>query len=642
MQGTGTLVGAPTALPEQPAGASDGGYQLGFVDTEIAAVVASVLGDGLGVAYSIDPQVKGTMSLQAVRPLSRDEVLISLEAALRLQGIALIENAGAYRVVPLKDAPRQVSALDAAGTRRPGFGIQIVPLRYVSATDMEKVLRPLAGESSILRIDEGRNLLLLAGTSQELASLVAAVRTFDVDWLAGMSFALFPIEYTDADTMAQELQAVFADAKSPIANVVRLVPLPRLNSLMVVTPQPEYLKRIESWIRQLDIGVRTPGRRVYVYDLQNAKATDVARSLNQILSLTSDSGGFDTGPAAGSIGADDGLAAERSGSRTAPAVASTDAAAGIAQAGSLKIVANEESNSLLVLATPAEFTVIENAIKQIDVQPLQVLIEASLAEVTLNDTLRFGLQWAYESSNGPIVLSEASNGAISPAFPGFSYLYTGSQSIQAVLNALETLTDVDVLSSPKLLVLNNREARLQVGDQVPVATQSSVSTVGGNAPIINAVELRDTGVILEITPRVNKTGLVLLDIAQEVSNVVGTTTSTINSPTIQQRRINSSVAVRDGETIALGGLIRDSRNKGRGGVPLLRRIPVVGTLFGSTSYERRRSELIVLITPRVIRSSSDLGRSMDELRDQFKSLQKALPQWQPSATAPPSAPPPSQ
>jgi general secretion pathway protein D len=630
ISGTGTVIGSPPAAPARnQTPAADDGFQLNFIDMDISTIVASVIGEGFGLPYLVDPQVKGTLSLQSSRALSRAEVLCALEAALRLQGAALVAANGGYNVVPLKDAARQVMGLRTASGNRPGFGIQVVPLKYVSVADMEKVLRPLAPEGSILRVDESRNLLLLAGTSQELATLLDAVQTFDVDWLAGMSFALYPLEYADAATIATDLAQIFADPKSPIANLVKLVPLARLNALLVVTQQAEYLKKVEVLIKQLDIGLSSRDRRVYVYDVQNGKASDLADSLSRIFSLASASsekagqskGGERSRSAYGAgeslqSGARDGFGA--GGSPNGHSALNTG----------LNIVPNEESNSLLILALPEEFAAIEAALKRLDVEPIQVLIEASLAEVTLTDELRFGLQWAYQTNQGPVVLSEAGNGGIQQQFPGLSFLFTGRQDIQAVLNTLESLTNVNVISSPKLLVLNNHEAQLQVGDQVPIATQTAVSTIGDNSPIVNTVELRDTGVILHITPRVNKNGLLLLDISQEISDVVPTTTSSINSPTIQQRKVSSSVAVHDNETIALGGLIRDSRSKSRAGLPFLRRIPVIGTLFGSVDNHRSRTELIVLLTPHVIRSKEEAAQMMDELRDKFRSLRKTMPQPQ--------------
>lgn len=641
VEGTGNFIGTPAAAAQARTAPAEG-FELNFTNTEVADVVASVIGDALGLPYVVDPNVKGAMTLQAARPLARDEVLPSLEAALSLQGAALMEVNGVYQVVPSKDAPRRISGLRGPGTTAvAGFAIQIVPVKYASVTDIEKALRPMAPDGGIVRIDEARNLLLIAGTARELAMMRDVINTFDVDWLAGMSFGLYPVEYVDAQTLATELGAVFSGSNNPMTNMVKLVPLTRLNSLMVITRESSYLKQVEDWIRRLDIGVATPGRRIYVYDVQNGKADDLANSLNKILSLATDQS--DTTPAArprtssrGSSGSlfSDGENSSRS---RVPSAAVEAPAANLERApartsddsspGALKIVPNVENNALLIYATPSEFSVIETALKRLDVTPIQILIEASLAEVTLNDNLRFGLQWSYESGDGPVVLSEASNGGISQAFPGFSYLYTGAKDIRAVLNAIESITNVKVISSPKLMVLNNREAELQIGDQVPITVQSSVSTGDGAAPIVNSVELHDTGVIMRITPRANKSGLVLLDIAQEVSDVVPTSTSNIDSPTIQQRRISSSIAVRDGETIALGGLIRENSTRTRSGVPYLRRIPLLGDIFGSRNNDDRRTELIVLITPRVVRSQREAEDAMDELRDQFRGLHDTLPEW---------------
>jgi general secretion pathway protein D len=271
--------------------------------------------------------------------------------------------------------------------------------------------------------------------------------------------------------------------------------------------------------------------------------------------------------------------------------------------------------------------VIEAALKRLDTRPIQVLIEASLAEVTLTDDMRYGLQWSYLGGDGPATLSESSSGSVSQAFPGFSYLFTGRSDIRAVLNAIESLTNVRVISNPKLLVLNNREAQLQIGDQVPITVQSAVGTVGENSPIVNSVQFRDTGVILRVTPRVNKSGMVILEVSQEVSDVVPTTTSGIDSPTIQQRKFNSTVAVKDGETIALGGLIRETKSRSGSGLPFLRRIPWLGELFGSTVRGSRRTELIVLMTPKVIQTEDDSAELLEKLRQDFRGLRRVLPQW---------------
>ncbi len=251
----------------------------------------------------------------------------------------------------------------------------------------------------------------------------------------------------------------------------------------------------------------------------------------------------------------------------------------------------------------------------------QVLIEATLAEVTLSNDLRYGVNFRAISGNAAISNSGSGSDAPAAIFPGFTLSVLGS-SAQAVLNSLQSRTDVRVLSAPKLMVLNNQTATLQVGDQVPIVTQQSQSVAAPGAPIVNSIELRDTGVILKVTPRVNDSGTIILDIAQEVSDVSQTTTSGINSPTIQQRRIASTVATRSGQMIALGGLIRDRAARTRSGIPLLSQIPVVGGLFGSQGSGGSRTELIILLTPTVIRAPGELDSAVNEL---VGGLERARP-----------------
>lgn len=609
--------------PPVPAGSD--GLQLNFTDTDIAIVVSAVLGDGLGLPYVIDPQVKGTLTLQAARPLSSQETLIALETALRTQGAALVDVNGVMNVVPVKDAPKRMTALRVPNQGEPGFGIYVVPLQYVSAADMEKLLQPFAPEGGIIRVDSSRNLLLLAGTSQEISTLMGVINTFDVDWLAGMSMMIYTIQQVDAKTLASELGEVFSDSKSPIAGVVRIVPLTRLNALLVITPQEKYLSEVEEWIKRLDVSTTTPGRRIYVYDVQNGKADELSKSLSSILSLSSSSSVTTSSTTSSSSQPTATLGATASQPASRQATPTSNQGSSDTDVGALKVVPNSENNSLLIMASPTEYGVIEAALKRLDVVPLQILIEASIAEITLTDDLKFGLQWSYDSKNGPIVFSSSSSGAISQQYPGLSFLYTGRTNIQAVLNSLETLTNVHVLSSPKLLVLNNREAHLQIGDEVPIATQSAISTSTSAAPIVNSVQLMDTGVILTVTPRANSSGRIFLEVNQEVSNVVPTTTSGIDSPTIQQRKVSSTISVDSGDTIALGGLIKETVNKTRTGVPIVSRIPLIGALFGSTGNTKTRTEMIILLTPRIIRSSDEASRTTEELKKEFGDLKKMIP-----------------
>lgn len=660
-RGTGAMATVP--VPAAPATtANPEGFQLNFADTDIATVVGTVLGDGLGMPYVVSPQVKGTLTLQATRALGREETLAALEAALRVQGAAMVDVNGVMHVVPLKDAPREITGLRIPGQGAPGFGIYVVALQYVSAAEMEKLLTPFAPEGGIVRVDNVRNLLLLAGTGQEVSTLLGVVNTFDVDWLAGMSFAMYPLSYVDPKTLAEELGQIFTDAKSPIAGVVRLVPLSRLNTLLVVTPQAKYLTEVESWIKQLDVAGTAPGRRIYVYDVQNGKADDLAKSLASILSLSIDSSLMNSSSSSGSGSASrfgsmqsgvggGGLQGQPLQSSQYPQSSSYPQQSqampqmgmgmgmGLGGLGSsqptgpvglespnIKIVPNSENNSLLILASPSEYTVIEAALKRLDIVPIEVLIEASIAEVTLTDGMQFGINWSLNTKYGPAGFVDGSGNTVGQSFPGLSLLYNSRTNIQAVLNSLESLTSVKVISSPKLLVLNNREADLEVGDEVPIITQSAVSTETTGAPVVNTVQMQSTGVILHVTPRANKSGRIMLDISQEVSDVTATTSSSINSPTIEERKISSTVSVDSGNTIALGGLIQDSRSSAGDGIPFLRRIPLLGPLFGSVNNTKQRTELIVLITPRIIRSGDESDEIMHELRSEFEGLKKMAPE----------------
>ncbi len=656
MLGSGQFVSKPHEKQAEAA-SSDKGIQLSFVDTDVRTVLNSILGDALGLSYSIDPSIKGTITVQSARPLQKEELLRALEAALGLQEIALVPQAdGSYQVVPMKDAQKRISGPrlpDSAGA--PGFGVQIVPLRYTSAEEMSKLLEPFAPSGAVVRVDNARNLLVLAGTSRELKALLDAVETFDVDWLSGMSYAFFPTEYADAKTVVDDLKQVFDEQKSPLGGMVRLIPLQRLNMVLAASPQPEYLQKVGDWIKRLDLGSSSPGRRIYVYDVQNGKCTDLASTLSQVFGIEDAGWRSQASPYSGTGGNTLGFSGnnqtfagfQSSGSAlssiqgvggvgsgglgyTSPQASlrqqyqgpqTGGLAAGLDTAG-LRIVPDEATNALLILATPNEFGVIDNALKRLDQPPRQVLIEASLAEVTLNDEIKFGVEWAFKSSTASVGFSPNSNGSVASLFPGFSYLYTGAGNISAVLNALESITKVKVLSAPKLLVLNNHEAEIEVGDEVPILTQQAISTSQTGAPIVNSVDQRKTGVILHVTPRVNQSGMVILDIGQEVSSVIPTTTSNIDSPTIQERKVTSTVAVHDGETIALGGMISDSHSNGRAGIPWFVRIPLLGWLFGTTDNATNRTELIVLLKPRVIRDPAELGRVMADLHEQFKTAEQ--------------------
>lgn len=600
-----------------------------LVDVDVADAVQQVLGDTLGLNYVIEGDIGGTITLQTTKPVDQRTLLQMLAGALASSQAVLINEGGFYRVAPQEaaaTASRVVSYGDKVGDLRVGPGVQVVPLKYISAAEMEKILRPIATEGAIARVDTARNILILKDDSRNLASMLEMIDLFDVDYMAGMSFALLPVKNTSAAGLVGELQQVFGVQGDPaLAGAVRFIPIERLNSVLAISSQPHHLDQVQAWMGRLDRSGSLASQSFHVVALQNRPAKEVAAILQQTLSdepAQTDQLANSVSPAltpAVTQTGETGSAAPATGG----AAVTVDVGTSTPAKRAIRVRADEANNSLVILATAEEFQLLQQVITVLDVTPNQVMLEATIAEVTLRDDLSYGLNWFLESGEFDFTFSGNENGAVAPSYPGLSVLFSGSDG-RAVLSAVASVTDVNVLSSPTLMVLDNRTATLQVGDQVPIVTQTAVSTTDPNAPIVNQVELRDTGVILNVTPRVNEGGRVMLDIEQEVSDVVETSTSGIDSPTIQQRRIKTSVAVDNGATVALGGLIRDRVTESATKIPLLGDIPGLGALFRTTTTRNDRTELVVLITPRVVGGAEDAQRVTQELRDKMRGVGIAM------------------
>lgn len=596
------------------AGRERGAITINLNAVPVADAIQQVLGDILRENYVIETQLNGDVSLQTSRPVTREGALRLLESVLASRGAELVDAGGFYRIVGMGQS---------AGSAGGGANMKIVAPRYVSADSLKEIFSGSADKSLSSEVDPIRNILILRGNSAAIAEAEKLIAVFDVNWMEGMSFASVPVTYSSPTQIVSDLETVLgASTGGPLAGVVRFVPLDRLNAVVVVSPQAEYISEGKAWISRLDRSGGQGGQKLYVIPIQNRAATEVATIITDALS----------GSEAGSDG-DYGL---RPGDQ--PAFASTDEdSEGMAGASlgavslnggrgkgpAARIIADDANNSIVALATPEQFGVLENAISHLDAMANQVFLEATIAEVTLTDSLSYGLTWFFQSGEFNTTFSDAANGAVASQFPGFSVLFSG-QDGRAALSAVAGITDVKILSAPSLMVLDNRTATLQVGDQVPVVTQSAVSVTNPDAPIVNSVSLRDTGIILNVTPRVNDSGLVILEIDQEVSDVVATQSSGIDSPTIQQRRISTSVSVRDGQSVALGGLMRERLSDSKTKVPLLGDLPFLGKLFSTTTTESQRTELLVMITPRVVRSTDASLTVTDDLVRRMKSIESTF------------------
>ena len=646
----------PVEAQPTPVLVRGGDIALNFPEADVRVVAQAVLGDLLDIEYTIDEGVSGPVSVVTARPISRDSLIPFLEDAFAIGGFALILDGGRARIEPVG----QGIASGIAQPGAPGYGTELLELQFVNAEQMRALIAPIL-PNVVSVSDPTRNILLLQGSSGQRASARDLLQQFDVNWLRNMSFALIVPKRTDARVIVPELEKLINAPDSPTRDLVRIIAMEKLNGILAISRQRQYLDDVNRWIEILDRQGQNNEPRLFVYKVQNSRSRDLARTLNRAFgrggseeeqvaqdqAAFADSGSPDGAAPTGSgqsqgLGQGQGLGQSGfgsssgsfgSGSRTGSSAGGgtqsrSDGASSGGDSGGfgnlgVQITSDETNNAILVFGTPREYAVIEDALRKLDVPPLQVLIEAAITEVSLTDELRFGLQWNFIEGNENAVLTESSTGTgLIRDVPGFSFLFGNSGSISGVLNALEGKTKVNVVSAPKLITVNNGTANLQVGNQVPILTQTSVST-DGNSPVINGVEYRDTGVILNITPRVNGSGLVLLDIRQEVSDVLPARASGsgIDSPVISTRRISTSVAVQDGEVLALGGLIRNIQTRGKSGIPFLSQIPVIGALFGRQEDSTDKIELVILIKARVIRTVDDARAVTDELRQKIRSLE---------------------
>ena len=619
---------------------AQGRFTLNFKSADVREVVRAVMGDLLRLNYTLDERVKGQVSLETRRPLARDEVLPMLETVLRAHGFAILKAGELYRVVPASTGGAAGVPLGVRGDgARAGRGYQhlIVPLRYIGARAIEAILRPLSPANGLVLADARRNILVLAGTQAELAQMERVVDTFDVDQLAGMSVGLFRLAAADVKTVQRELELILGE-NAEAAAMLRLVPIERLNGLLAITPQPEYLKRVEDWVRRLDRADAGASAGLHVYYVQNARATHLAEVLGPLFGAAPRSDAFaevslapGQRPVVIEGNKDSQKSPENIKARINPVETKPSIRTGELAAGPVTIIADDKRNALIVKASGPDYARIEQVIRKLDTWPMQVLVEATIIDVALGDQLSLGVEWLLKGRfDGKRAEARLDLGApgIAPLVPGFSYtVLDNASNVRAVLNALAAESRLKVVSSPTMMVLDNHKATIRVGDQVPVRTSEAAGLgTSAVAPVIaSTFDYRDTGVLLEVVPRVNASGMVTLEIHQEVNDVVPTTTSGIDSPTINQRRFTTTVAVQDGETVVLGGLIRDRADGRESGVPLLSDIPVLGWLFKSRTDIAERSELIVVITPTAVRDPGEARAATEELRRRMSEIQ--LPPW---------------
>ena len=680
------------AAPVPTAGGGEG-YEFNFENTPVVTVAKVILGDILGVGYTIDPRVQGTVSLTSGRPVPKTDVLYVLESALRTSNVALVRERTGYRLVP---APEAVGSAGADGRRDPeaGYGITVIPLQYVSVQTVTKLLDSFATKPGAIRADQSRNLLLVQGTGAERRAALDTVLSFDRDWMRGQSVGIYPIRNTTPEPVMTELEKIIDSGEGGLnQNLVKLQPIARMNAILVVSKKPELLRTVATWINRLD-NSETASTGVKVYRVRYGDARQIARLLNDIF-LGSGGGAIDTAanqiaPGAGLSGMStfDRLTGASQGSSgvggsptppaqapvgtgfggsglvgpggtpspttggpirgtvpetpavptnvptntLAPGAGGGPGGTGAVLAG-VRITADVVNNALLIYSNRENYRIIERAIQQLDRPLLQVAIDLTIAEVTLNDKLGYGVQTLLTAANLglPTGTGQAINTAVTQplaqVFPGANILVGTLANPQVIINALHTYTDVKVLSNPSLVVLDHQVATLQVGDQVPITT-GTATVLSANNAVVNTINYQNTGIILRVVPRINSNGKVTLDIEQEISNVSPQSQTGSLTPTISQRRVKSSISVVTGQTVLLAGLISETQSRARNGIPFLDQVPVLGDAAATLNQKAlTRTELIIFIRPQVIRDSVDAAAVAEELRSRMRGGKYG--QWEP-------------
>src|SRR3984893_7179734 len=668
--------GVSEARPPQSA-ATGNRYELNFENTPVANVAKVVLGDILGTGYTIDPRVQGTISLVSGRPVAKSDILFVLEDALRLSGVVLVHDTAGYRLTPIGDAVGSGRTDAADASPEPGYGVSVVRLQHGSSQTLLKLLDSFATKAGMVRADSTRNLLLIQGSGAERRTAVDTALSFDLDWMRGQSVGIFPIVNSGPEPIIAELEKIVDSGESGLSqNVITFRPISRLNAILVVSKKPALLRTAATWIKRLD-HADSARTSVHVYRVKYGEARQIARVLSDMFIGGSSSGLLDSaenqlapGSGTSATASNDRLSQNNNsssssglGSRSQSGtntngtsgfgaqMAAASAGANTPGTGSLdsrstgaggqpllpgvRITADAVNNTLLIYADQGNYRIIEATLQQVDQPQLQVAIDATIAEVTLNDELSYGVQTYLTSHNlglgtdkGSFLNTQSTaapaaaaagtvaNAFINQAFPGFNFLIGSAAQPSAILDALHTVTGVKVLSNPSLVVVNNQAATLQVCDLVPVST-GSATVLTTNNTVVNTIDYRNTGIILRVSPRINANGNVRLDVEQEISNVSPTTANSL-TPTVSERKVKSSISVAAGQTVLLAGLISEQQNNGRNGIPLLDQIPGLGDGFSYQDKKRNRTELIIFIRPQIMRDGTDAHFVAEELRSKLR------------------------
>ena len=655
-----TSSATPTAPPPQPVRPvpprMGSGVVFNFDNADIYEVIR-VMAEILRINYIIDPRVKGVVNIHTSGQLSAENTFPIFQSILRLNGATAVKKDGVYEIVPLADAKKLPQP--PLTTREPGkapseerYIIQIVSLKYIPATEVSKMIKPFLSDGADIVEHPPSNTLIIGDLASNVKKSVDIINLFDLDIFADLRVRIYPILNADANEVAKEMDKIFTSfevsTKSGRGVGITFTPVGRINSLLVVSSIPNIFEKVEGWLKELDkIPVEGTKYSVFVYYVQNAKAKDLAEVLKDVFGKVEKKKEKEKG--AEQPAYPKGVKPPPTPTPTpAPTAAPKEEGAGAVPEGEINIVVDETNNALVIRAFARDYKNILETVKKLDIYPRQVLIEVWLAEITLDDSTKYGIEWAKFMTHNPANPNQTQAfvlGAQPPADPftavlpqtGFRYAITElGGRLSAAINLAAAEDRLKVISSPHIIASNNKEAKIQVGSSQPVLTStyaygSSSSTLTTTTPttglLEGTIEYKDIGIIISVTPRISDGGLISMELSIEKSTV---NTSAIplgnlqNVPVFGKKTAKTILAVMERQTVVIGGLIEESREKISKGIPLLSKIPILGGLFGFQEYDKKRTELILLMTPHIITDQIQSNTVTEEFREKVEGIKKEL------------------
>ena len=599
---------------------------LNFDNADIYEIITLVC-DYLGMNYIIDPRVRGTVNIHTKGEISPDNLFEIFTTILKVSGAAIIKEGEIYHIIPATEAktmllmPRVDQEIPPPGDK---IIFQVIELKYVQAKEFINIIRPFTTQGAVLTPYDRGNTILLIDFASNVMKVLEIVKIMDVSIFSGVEMKLFPLKEANVEDITKEMEKLFASlnvsTKSAISVGINFISITRLNSLLIITSIPNVMEEVERWIEVLDKKEGKEEITTYIYQVRNGIATDLTDILNEIFGSRER-----VSKKAEEIKKRIKEPSKEPAGQQTGTIERQPSSFGISDSV-VEFIPYSVTNTIIIKAAPKDYKVIKEMLDDLDIVPRQVMIEVFIAEVSLNDDTRFGIDYALRSgklSEGVYSTAVGTSLGLSKAGTLASGGLTASlirDDFSATFNALASEGRLNILASPHILARDGKEASINIGDEVPIITSRTITDVRESI----AIERRNTGVLLKVTPHINTTGLVTLDLNLELSNAAAAVLAGSTDIRIFQRKANNSMVVQDGQSVLIGGLINEQEEDSITKVPFLGDLFLIKHLFRYKSKTKKKNELILLITPRVIRNSQEARDITAEFSERVKGLQDKI------------------